>query len=252
MKKLTIIAELYYFVLSRRYKISLKGEELLNPKGARLILPNHPAQIDAPLLSLILYRRCDVVPVVSERFMNMPLIGYFVKALGSIPVSDLKFGNRDPKVLDTIHEGVKQGLKNGKSILIYPAGNITRTQLEVIKNKQSAFAVASTLTDNVQVIGARIHGLRGSMWAVSNTGKLPNFGQAALKSTLYLLANFIFFLPKRNVSIEFIDITEEIRAKAKTDRSTFNRYLEDFYNLNGPEPDTYVKYISYLPGKSRV
>lgn len=250
MKKLTIIAELYYFVLSRRYKISLKGEELLQSKGAKLILPNHPAQIDAPLMSLILYRRCDVVPVVSERFFKMPLIGYFVKALGSIPVSDLKFGNRDPKVLEKIHAGVKEGLANGKTILIYPAGNITKNALEEIKNKQSAFVVASTLPENVQVIGVRIRGLRGSMWAVTEHGKLPNFAQAALKSTWYLLANFVFFLPRRKVSIEFVDISNEVREMAKTDRPTFNNYLEDFYNSPGPEYPTHIRYLFYFPGKN--
>jgi len=103
----------------------------------------------------------------------------------------------------------------------------------------------------VRIVGVRISGLWGSMWSVAWLGERPSFEWAFLKGIFYLFANFIFFLPKRNVTFEFVDITEEAKQMASIDRNSFNKYMEDFYNVNGPEKVTYIKHLFYFPKLKR-
>ena len=238
----------YYFILTRRYKVSVKGEETLATPGAHLLLQNHPSHIDPQICALIAASYGDFVPVMSERFLRLPVIGKVLKNRGTIPVSDLKFGNRDPEVLNKVISGVKAALEKDKKVIIAPSGNIALCGEEIIKNKQTAHVLVSDLPSNTRVIGVRIKGLWGSMWSAAKKGKKPDFGLTFLKGGGYLLANLIFLTPKRKVSIEFVDLTEEAIEKAKGDRKSFNTYLEEFYNEDGPEKPTFVRRLFFLPG----
>jgi 1-acyl-sn-glycerol-3-phosphate acyltransferase len=241
----------YFFVLSRRYKINTVGIDLLKSPGAKLILPNHQSHIDPQLLAVITAKYCDFVPVVSENILKIPVIRYFLKKWNAIAVNDLKGNKKDPDVLKNIFSQVMKALHNNKTVIIYPSGQITHTPLEKIINKQSAFVIVSSLPDNVRVIGVRISGLWGSMWSVAWKGERPNFVFTFLKGIFYFFANFIFFSPRRHVKFEFVDITAEAKEKAKTDRRTFNNYLEEFYNSNGVEEASYIKHLFYLPKQKR-
>ena len=64
-----------------------------------------------------------------------------------------------------------------------------------------------------------------------------------------MFANLIFFLPKRDVTYEFVDITEMTKEFAKEDRKTFNDYLENFYNANGIEEVKFIRHFFFLPLK---
>lgn len=55
---------------------------------------------------------------------------------------------------------------------------------------------------------------------------------------LSVLANFIFFTPKRPVDIELFEPTDLPREAG---RNAINEYLERFYNQDAP-PNTYVPY----------
>jgi 1-acyl-sn-glycerol-3-phosphate acyltransferase len=242
---------LYNFALIRRYSIRIKGEEILETAGAKLILPNHPSYIDAQLIAVVISMHRAIVPVVSEKFLKIPVISYFLRKWNAIAVSDLASGKRDPDVLKKILAQVKEALDRDESVVIYPAGHISQTPIEKIPNKQSAYLVVSVLPDNARVIGVRISGLWGSMWSVAWRGDRPNFVFTFLKGIFYFFANFIFFSPKRPVAFEFVDITEDAKLKAKSDRSSFNSYLEEFYNINGPEKASYIKHIFYFPQSKR-
>lgn len=241
----------FSFLLARRYIINVKGINLLQNEGAKLILQNHQSHIDPQLLGVFVAQHCDFVPVISERFLRIPILGSILRAWNSVAVSDLKHGNRDPHVLENIFSKVTNALKRGKSVLIAPSGQIAHTPVEKIKNKQSAHVLISNLPDNVRVIGARVSGLWGSMWSVAWMGKNPNFLYTFLKGIFYIFANLIFFLPKRVVTFEFVDITEEAKLQAKSDRRTFNNYLEEFYNVNGAEEVTYIKHFFYFTKMKR-
>lgn len=237
----------YYFILTRRYRISVKGAETLDTPGAHLILQNHPSHIDPQICALITSKHGDFVPVMSEKFLRLPVIGKVLKNRGTIPVSDLKHGNRDPEVLNKVIAAVTAALEKEKKVIIAPSGNIASTGLEQIRNKQSAHVLVSDLPDNTRVVGVRIKGLWGSIWSTAYKGKKPDFGLTFLKGGGYLLANLIFLAPRRKVSVEFVDLTEKAIEKAKGDRQSFNAFLEDFYNEAGPEEPSYVRHFFFLP-----
>ena len=209
--------------------------EHLKRKGPKLFLPNHPANVDAQLMGALSSQYCKISPVVSERFVNMPIVGFFLKKVRAIPVSDLTSGNRDPHVLDKITKNVAISFSNGRCPIVYPSGQIKLQAHEEIKNKQTAHKLVGTIPDDVRIIGVRILGLWGSSWSAYKTGEKPNFGLTFLKSILIIFANLVFFCPKRKVKFEFVDITDEAKEQAKGDRKSFNTYLEEFYNIYGPE-----------------
>ena len=251
MKRLAILVRIYYFILTRRYRITIKGMDMLEAPGAKLFLPNHQSHIDPQLIAVIAAQHCDFVPVVSESIVKIPVISYFLKKWNVVSVSDIKRGNRDPDVLKNICSKVIDALKRKKSVIIYPSGQISHTPNEKIHNKQSAFVIVSSLPKNTKVIGVRISGLWGSMWSVAWMGERPSFILTFLKGIFYFFANLIFFSPKRDVTFEFIDITDKAKEMASTDRRSFNNYMEEFYNDNGPEKATYIKHFFFFPKSKR-
>jgi long-chain-fatty-acid--[acyl-carrier-protein] ligase len=95
------------------------------------------------------------------------------------------------------------------------------------------------------------------MWSKAKTGKSPDLFVQLLKGIFYVLANLIFFVPGRTVSIEFEDITTSSKEKAACGQKEFNSYLEEFYNLHGEEPVLFLRHYFYicsrqLPRSSRA
>ena len=167
--------------------------------------------------------------------------------MGAVRVSDLETGSRDTQVLKTITRSVLKGFRHNKNTVIYPSGQIAGQGYEKIFNKKSAYHIVRTIPEGVQIIGIRLTGLWGSMWSKAKTGKSPNFFIQLLKGIFYVFANLLFFLPKRNVLVEFKDLTSICKEKVLLGQKPFNSFLEDFYNLHGEEPVLFLKHIFYLP-----
>ena len=167
---------------------------------------------------------------------------------------EIERGRRDTNVLENIFKNVNIHLQSGRSAILYPAGQIQGQGYEKIFNKQAAHQIVQHLPENTQVIGVRINGLWGSMWSKAWTGKSPFFFKTLLRGMWFTFANLFFLLPKRNVTIEYVDITVDAKTEAQKDKRVFNTFLESFYNVNGEEPVTFIKYywfaikfISYIP-----
>jgi 1-acyl-sn-glycerol-3-phosphate acyltransferase len=246
-----VFIAVYRFFLSLRYKVEITGADVFKSKNAKLILPNHQALIDPQLIFAHLHKYLTVVPVVTEGFYKNPVLRIFLKAFNAVPVSDLSTGSRDLNVLNTIFLNVTKALKSGENVLLYPSGQISGQGYERIFNKQSAWAIVKNLPENTQVIGIRIHGLWGSMWSRAWTGKSPDFFRTFLKGVFYIFANLIFFVPKRKIIIELVDITSAAKVKATGNRLIFNTFLEQFYNKDGEEPVNYLKHFFYAPKLKR-
>jgi 1-acyl-sn-glycerol-3-phosphate acyltransferase len=240
---------LYSFILSRRYRVEIKGVELLKKEGGKLIMPNHQSHMDPQIIGVWFYKHADIVPVVNESFFKIPFVAFFLKRWGAIPVAEFKKGNRDPNVMNTIFDGVNIALQERKSVIIFPSGQLQDLGLEKIKNKQSAHAIISKLEDDsdTRILGVRIKGLWGSIFSKAWTGKQPPFLLTFCKGIGFFFANLIFLCPKRKVTFEIVDITEEAKQESKNDRRTFNKYLEDFYNQNGIEEPTYIRHFFFAP-----
>ncbi len=244
---MTFYRVFYKFVLTRRYKITIKNIDLLKTDCGKLILPNHQSHIDPQIIGTFAHKYAAIVPVVSENFFKVPIVRFFMKKWGAVPVSDISKSNRDPNYLQKITDKVIAELINTKNVIIFPSGQLTNQGIEKIKNKQSTHAIVSQLPENIKVIGVRFRGLWGSMWSKAWDGTKPAFMNAFLKGIFYFFANFIFFCPRRKVIIELEDITEDAKRMAKEDRKTFNTFLEDFYNIHGVEEPSYIKHFFYFP-----
>lgn len=244
---LIFLRKFYKLLLTRRYKIIIKGKDVLSSKYPKLILPNHVSHMDPQLISIIIHENTDFVPVVAGGFFKVPIVKYFLRKLSAIKVPNLKKDKRDPEILNFINAELLSAFENNKSALIFPAGQLSLNGLEKIRGKQSAYSIASRLPDGVKIVGVRIIGLYGSIWSSAWNGKRPEFFSTFLKAIIYFFANLIFFCPRRTVTFEFVDITEEAKQKASIDRKEFNTYMENFYNADGPEKPNFVRHLFYFP-----
>lgn len=238
---------LYRLILSARYKVKLVNEDLLKTEAPKIILPNHVSHLDAQLMSIVVYEYTDFVPLVHERFFKIPIIRYFLKHLKAVSVPDFKKGSRDISFKETFQKRIQKAFTNNKSVVIYPAGQLSKGGIEKIFNKQTAYTTVKNKPENVNVIGVRIKGLYGSIWSTAWKNKTPVVLKVFPIAILFYFVNLIFFCPKRRVNIEFVDITKEAEEHAKGKRRDFNQFLEDFYNKKGKEAPTFVRHIFYLP-----
>jgi len=232
-------------LLRSRYKILVQGSDVFRENSPAFILPNHQALIDPLILVSHIYRFSTVTPVMSEKYFDIPVAKTFFRRLGAVRVSDLENGSRDTQVLKVITRSVIKGFKRRQNIILYPSGHIAGQGFEKIYNKKSAYHIVNKLPEDVQVIGVRITGLWGSMFSKAKTGKSPNFFFQLLKGMFFVLANLIFFLPKRTVTIEFEELTTGAESMAKQGQKPFNSFLEDFYNLHGVEDANFLKHYFY-------
>jgi long-chain-fatty-acid--[acyl-carrier-protein] ligase len=182
------------------------------------------------------------MPIVTETYFKIPLLKQVLNSIHAVPVSDLTAGSRDIEVLKKINNSVIEALINNKNVLLYPSGQTAEQGFEKIKNKKSAWVVVSEIPENVEIIGIRISGLWGSMWSKAKTGKSPSFFKAFIKGIIIVISNFMFFVPKREVLIEFTDITLKAKEISKDGKVVFNNFLEEFYNVKGVEKIKKVKY----------
>jgi 1-acyl-sn-glycerol-3-phosphate acyltransferase len=241
------IAWILRLILRSRYRVKVHGQEIFEGRTPVLFLPNHQALIDPFILLSQIYRFSSAIPVISEKYFDIPLAKWYFQQVGAVRVSDLETGNRDTQVLKSIIQSVFDGFRRNTNIVIYPGGQLAAQGYERIFNKKSAYHIVEKIPDQVLIVGVRITGLWGSMWSKAGTGKTPSFFLQLFKGIVYVLANLLFFVPKREVSIEFEDLSQIARERVVPGQKAFNEFLEEFYNWHGEEPKTRVKYYFFLP-----
>jgi len=235
-----IVLLIVRMVLSLRYKVFITWEEHLKHDGPVFILPNHVALIDPRILLSTLSRYIKVSPVASELYYNKPVLKQVMDLVGTVPIWEMtKWA--DAETVKKVFQQIVDALKNGKNILIYPSGQLYRQWFESIKWKQSAYHICNLMPENTKIIWIRTNWLWWSIWSKSWDNGDTGFWKAYLRSIWYVLANLIFFVPKRKISIELQDITKDIHTYRKKTLNEFNIFLETFYNKDGEEK------ISYLP-----
>lgn len=252
IKMLVLLAGFVKAVLSLRYRVTIKGAELLKNSSPHLILPNHPALIDPVILLSHFYKDTNAIPVITSNFYDIPILKSFFSAVGAVRVSDLSKGSRNINVLNDISRSVLKGFSRDNSIILYPGGQLSSNGFEKIFNKKAAQKIVNKIPHKVTVIGVRTTGLNGSMWSKAPTGKSPNFPIQCIKGLFYIFANLIFFLPRREITLEIEDLTQVAKENAQHGRKTFNLFLEDFYNFHGKEEAKFQSYFFYFKSKRKM
>ncbi|MGH2612516.1 MAG: 1-acyl-sn-glycerol-3-phosphate acyltransferase, partial [Rhabdochlamydiaceae bacterium] len=237
-------AEVFYLLiramLSIRYRLRVRGIENLNPKtlskkGGILFLPNHPAEIDPVLLTLVLWGRYRAHPLVVEPFYYLKGAHYLQTLVGAVPIPDLTgVVNRwKQKKVEKCFQSITQGLKEGSNYLIYPAGRLKQSAEEVIGGSSFVHNLVQACPET-NIVLIRTTGLWGSRFSKALTGSTPKFGKMAWEGCKIVLKNLIFLTPRREITIEIEPAPVDFPVKAQ--RLEFNKALEKWYNIRGPEP----------------
>ena len=242
-----IFAKFVAFLLKVRYKVDLKNLESIDEKSNYLVLPNHVAWVDPVIIRSHLRPYIKIRPVVTSDFSKNPALSRIFKLMQTVTIEEMddKAWNEEwKKVEDALWE-VSEALKNWDSILLYPSWRIMGQWKEYIWWKKSAYLTVQNLQENTKVLTVRTTWLWGSRWWNAWNGKAPSFIWNLFKGLWFIIANIIFFIPKRKITIELLDQTKELKKLSNNSLEKFNQCLEDFYNKNWEEKVSYVPYYFY-------
>jgi len=185
-----------------------------------------------------------VRPVVYAGMYRRRLFQPFFRLVEALEVPDLAEHSRNARQQTlAMIDAVVAGLKRGESFLIYPSGHIQDRGREEIGSARAAGEILERCPQ-ANVVLVRTRGLWGSMFGIAPLGKRPPLGRCLLRSFGWLLANLVWFVPKRDVTmtVELLDRA----ALPDLTRDSLNRHLEDWYNREGPETPRFVPYHPLL------
>ena len=227
-------------IFSLRYRVEFRGLDRIRAAGRAgiVFLPNHPALIDPVMMILYLYPDFSPRSLADEWQVGRPVIGHLARMFGARVLPNLERGGLSSleRTRRTLTETI-EGLKAGENLLLYPAGHLKHGYLEEIGAASSVKLILEQVP-GVRIVLARQNGLWGSSFSFGATGRMPQVLPWLLRGLKCVLANGVFFMPRRRVTVELVEPTDLPRS---ADRLGINRYLETFYNT-GAAKNTYVPY----------
>ncbi len=228
-------------LLSFRYRVKVLGaEQLRSLSGPTLVLPNHPAYIDPPLVSSHIRLQKPLRPMVFSGTYRVPLLRPMMQMVNAFEVPDLSAHSRDAqaKTRDMI-DSVVERLQAGDNLLIYPSGRLQRGDQEVVGAARAVHEIISRSPD-INIVLLRTRGVWGSMFSCAEAGAPPKLGNCIRKSFGWVLASLFFWLPRRQVTMQ-LEVVDREQLPLET-REAFNVYLEQWYNADGGQAPKFVRY----------
>lgn len=242
-----LLRSLSRLLLALRYRVRLVGLDRVTQSGTEgiLFLANHPALIDPVILMTYLNRDFRPRALADRDQIGRPVIKQLARHLGIIPLPDVKiYGSQVTNEVNAAVDGVRQHLATGGNMLLYPSGHIYRTRFEDLRGNSGAYDLVSSLP-NVRVVLVRSRGIWGSALSLAY-GEFPRLGPLVMRAAGNLLRNFLFWVPKRPVTVEFFEPRDLPRDQGK---EVFNRYLEAYYNQDAPPA---LKVAEHFADKPRM
>lgn len=236
------------FALWTRYSIKVKGRDQIPKKGGILFLANHPAEIDPPILLRTFWPQTHLRPVALEALFHKKWIRWLLNLVGAFSVPNFEDSSNSykQKQIEKTYQEVFKMLERGESLLLYPAGCLKRQAEEVIGGASGVHRILQACPD-VQVVLIRTTGLWGSSFSRAPTNSSPDISKTVWHGLKNVMKNGIFFSPRRKVTIECELASTEFPRRGE--RRELNRYLEEWYNQEGPEP---LVQVSSLFWKNQV
>lgn len=245
----TIIRFIVRLLLGLRYSLTVTGLDTIKKQNGKgiLFLPNHPALIDPVIIVSLLHKSFKPRPLGDEAQTNKPFIRQIMKRLRPVIIPDMETSDRSgSEQIRSAMKDIVNALKDGDNVLIYPSGHIYRGYLEDVGGNGIVEHILKEIPD-IKIVLVRTRGLWGSSFSHAR-GEAPSVFRDLGKYIFCVLANGMFFVPKRKVTVEFKE-PDDIPRRA--DRLTINQYLENFYNRD-PLPNTYVPYFWWEGKKQRI
>lgn len=229
---LSLLLALMRFLLSLRYRVTVTGLEQIRADGrALLFLPNHAALSD-PMLVYSRLARFQPRPLSDEEQVNRPFIRSLMRLVRPVTKPDLRSrdlqgGASRRAVLHAVETALQRcadALKNGDNLLFYPAGALTHDGREHLGGNSGVLRLLRA-TPECRVVLVRTRGLWGSSFSYA-TGR-PDTLKGLAKGALRLLANGLFFMPRRPVQITFTEVARE--TLPQDNAKALNQALESWY-----------------------
>jgi acyl-CoA synthetase (AMP-forming)/AMP-acid ligase II/1-acyl-sn-glycerol-3-phosphate acyltransferase/acyl carrier protein len=231
-----------------RYRTRIEGLEAVLAKGRNgiLLLPNHPAYLDPAILLTAFFPYLRPHILADKDNMAKPLMRRIIGRIGVIPIPDPAIHGEGslPEIAQVLHN-CGEGLRQGENYLLYPAGHIYLSRFEYLGGNSAVETILSKAPD-VRVVLIRTTGFWGSSFSKA-IDRHPDWAKCILRGSRSLLANFLFFGPRREIRIK---LAEPLDFPKSAGRMAMNRYMEAFYNQDAP-PARYVPYTIWERGGAR-
>jgi len=233
-------AYLLFWSIQLRYRVKVIGlKEIPFDKGV-VFLPNHPAEIDPVILSVLLWKRYQPRPLILESFYFLRGAQWIQRWAWPVLIPDMSgviTPWKEMKVKKSFCQ-VVEGLKQGDNFLIYPSGRLKETGKELLGGASFVHDLMQVYPE-LSIVLVRTTGLWGSRFSRALTGHTPDVKKIFWKGVRIILKNFIFFTPRREVLVELEVAPPDLPRHASSHE--LNRYLEKWYNLRGIEPLTRIR-----------
>lgn len=225
-------------ILPLRYRVEIKGAELLDPKKVKstLFLANHSSHLDPTFIGHeLLKKKVPFIIWALDRTFKLPYLRWAARHVPVVKVPNFA-EIRSEKHSSKFHKLVTRtadGLRSGNNYLIFPAGLVKKTPRETVDGK-SAVPLIIHQCPEVNIVLVRLIGLWGSRFSCAVK---PNsrWGTPAVttwqmfwRTFKMLLLNGIFFIPKRKVIVAFAKAPDDFPRYGS--RLEICRYLEKYYN----------------------
>nr|WP_133908755.1 lysophospholipid acyltransferase family protein [Actinophytocola oryzae] len=110
-----------FYPLAAIGKVRPTGAEHVRREGGILLVMNHISHIDPPVDAVFVHKNGRVPRFLAkDSLFRMPVFKYMINGAGSIPVYRSTVNAGDSLV------AAREALQNGKVVVIYPEGTITR------------------------------------------------------------------------------------------------------------------------------
>ncbi|HEX4846186.1 MAG TPA: hypothetical protein VFV26_08205, partial [Geothrix sp.] len=223
-----------------RYRILLEGLVASSAPGRPgiLFLASHPTLVDPFLLSVELHGRFAPILVAGRDHAASAPLRWLARLLGSRPLPDpADHGDGARQALDGELAALASQLSSGRNLLLFPGARLARQKTEDLSDNSLVESILRQ-APGTRVVVVRLRGLWGSRFSAAS-GHRPAIGTELLKGAGYLLANGLFFMPRRDVQVGFEEVQDLPLAGG---REAVNRTLEGRLNADAA-PRTFVPYL---------
>jgi len=235
-------------VLWLRYRVRVMGLKEVVERGRTgiLFLQNHPALIDPVIVTSQLLGTFHPRPLGDETPLDRFFIRWLARRINVLLIPDpAKVGTAGRDRIEAALDEIVKSLRRGENVLLSPAGRLCRGRLETLRGASAAEQILRAVPD-VRVVLVRTRGLWGSRFSWA-WGRQPRVGPILGQAVKDLLAGLLFFMPRRQVTVE---LHEPDGLPRRAGRAELNRFIEDFYNADAPG-NTYVPYRCWERGGVR-
>lgn len=251
----------HYLILPLRYRLQVTGANrirthLSDPKGGILFLSSHPSHLDPSLVGFALWQNHIRLYIWTVDYVFKHIFLRFaarssdsVKLLKVPDVYEGRSAKHADKAKRLIQKTVEK-LRKGNNVLFFPGGRQKLEPYEEISGKSAVQRILKLYPD-ANIVVVNIKGMWGSRFSKAvKSSERSNLKASSIMRFMWnilkiILLNGVFFIPKRQVQIEFTPLGSDFPRLGT--RREINRYLENVINRGyGKDGEPLYKVSNYF------